>query len=141
MEFKIKPDEFANCRPSNHVSSRTAGCSMLMCMWTMRSWLSRSPTQLIRLRRILLQINDLIFRPNDPQDVGRREPISLKKVQQGDTSLSTCHTVLGLLVKQTMELPPHPKERLQRILNFDAGTQTMHCTEHAQIAWGATKHV
>ena len=73
--------------------------------------------RLNRLRRILFQINDLVFRPNDEEDDrnGRKEPASEKKMKKGDACWSTLHTILGWLIdtlRRTIELPPHRKERL-----------------------------
>ena len=74
-----------------------------------------------RVRRTLLHAVDDVFRPLDRQDgPERREPVSLKKLRQGDCSWDTCKTVLGWVVDTvnlTMKLPPHRLERLCKILN------------------------
>jgi hypothetical protein len=54
--------------------------------------------RLNRLRLILLHINDLVCRPNDSDDYGRREPISMKKLRQGEACFLTYHTVQGWTV-------------------------------------------
>jgi len=74
-----------------------------------------------RVRRALLQAVDHVFRPLDRQDdPKRREPVSLKKLRQGDCSWDTCKVILGWVVDTvnlTMHLPPHRLERLCEILN------------------------
>jgi hypothetical protein len=59
-----------------------------------------------------------------------KEPLSVKKMLQGDTSWETIKIVLGWLVHtvhQTIELPPHHIVRLQTI--FDE----LHDTHHVSI--------
>ena len=74
-----------------------------------------------RVRRALLHAVDDVFRPLDADDnPSRREPVSLKKLRQGDCSWDTCKTVLGWVVdtaNMTIELPPHRLERLWEILD------------------------
>ena len=74
-----------------------------------------------RVRRALLHAVDDVFRPLDAQDgPERREPVSLKKLRQGDCSWDTYKTVLGWLVDTvnlTLQLPPHRLERLCELLN------------------------
>ena len=74
-----------------------------------------------RVRRALLHAVDDVFRPLDADDnPSRREPVSLKKLRQGDCSWDTCKTVLGWVVdtaNMTIELPPHRLERLWGILD------------------------
>jgi len=74
-----------------------------------------------RVRRALLHSIDQVFRPLDASDgPRRREPVSLKKLRQGDCSWDTCKTVLGWMldtVNLTLQLPPHRLERLCEILN------------------------
>lgn len=74
-----------------------------------------------RVRRTLLQAIDHVFRPLEDQDgPKRREPVSLKKLKQGDCSWDTCKLILGWVVdtvNMTMHLPPHRLERLCEILN------------------------
>ena len=76
--------------------------------------------QLDRARRHLLHLNDNVFRPNDTLDSkARKEPVSRKKLQQGDACWSTYKTILGWDVdtlQQTIHLPPHRAERLLEIL-------------------------
>ena len=73
-------------------------------------------------RRLLYNIND-VFRPNSlPSDFAepvRREPISEKKLLQGDASWKTTGTILGWLIDTvagTVRLPPHRLERLHTLL-------------------------
>lgn len=72
------------------------------------------------VRRVLLHAIDDVLRPLDPQDdPSRREPVSVKKLQQGDASWSTIKTVLGWIidsVAMTITLPQHRLERLSEIL-------------------------
>ncbi|KAL7526950.1 hypothetical protein ACHAXR_005745 [Thalassiosira sp. AJA248-18] len=74
-----------------------------------------------RVRRTLLQAVDQVFRPVDPQDNAfRREPVSLKKLKQGDCSWNTIKLVLGWIVdtvNMTIRLPPHRIDRLWELLN------------------------
>ena len=80
-----------------------------------------------RVRRALLHAVDDVFRPLDEHDdPARREPVSLKKLRQGDCSWDTCKTVLGWVidtVNMTMELPPHRLERLWEILDSIPSSQ------------------
>ena len=73
-----------------------------------------------RTRRILLHAIDSIIRPLSPDDdPHRREPVSLKKLRQGDCSWSTLKVMLGWIidtVSMTVHLPPHRAERLAEIL-------------------------
>jgi hypothetical protein len=79
-----------------------------------------TPARLRRLKRQLLHLNDLVFRPNDSQDGPfRKEPVSVKKLRQGDATWSTWKVVLGWTVDtlaKTIELPPHRRERVREIL-------------------------
>ena len=74
-----------------------------------------------RVRRTLLHAIDDVFRPLDDQDSPlRREPVSLKKLRQGDCTWSTVKLVLGWIidtVAMTIRLPPHRVERLWEILD------------------------
>ena len=79
------------------------------------------------VRRALLHAVDLVFRPTDfYDDVNRREPVSLKKLRQGDLSWTTIKVVLGWLidtVAMTISLPKHRVERLADILASIPPTQ------------------
>lgn len=80
-----------------------------------------------RVRNILLRAVDQVFRPNDfHDDAFRREPVSLKKLKQGDVSWSTIKTVLGWVINtttMTIHLPEHRVERLAEILASIPATQ------------------
>jgi hypothetical protein len=80
-----------------------------------------------RVRRILMHAIDDVFRPLEASDSPhRREPISLKKLRQGDCSWSTVKLVLGWIidtVTMTIQLPPHRVERLAEILASIPTTQ------------------
>ena len=80
-----------------------------------------------RVRNILLRAVDQVFRPNDfHDDEFRREPVSLKKLKQGDVSWSTMKTVLGWVINtstMTIHLPEHRVERLAEILASIPATQ------------------
>ena len=80
-----------------------------------------------RVRNILLRAVDQVFRPNDfHDDEFRREPVSLKKLKQGDVSWSTIKTVLGWVINtstMTIHLPEHRVERLGEILASIPATQ------------------
>lgn len=83
-----------------------------------------------RVRRILLNAIDDVFRPNDANDSpARREPVSLKKLQQGDCSWGTIKAVLGWIIdteNMTIHLPEHRVKRLLEIL--DSIPPTQKCT-------------
>ena len=74
-----------------------------------------------RLRRILFHCIDMVFRPPDAEDDElRKDPISLKKLRQGDGALETAKVVLGWLIDTvagTIELPPARVERLRELLS------------------------
>ena len=80
-----------------------------------------------RIRRILLRAVDQVFRPNDfYDDQFRREPVSLKKLKQGDVSWNTIKTVLGWVIDtstMTIQLPPHRVDRLAELLASIPPTQ------------------
>ena len=73
-----------------------------------------------QVRQVLLHAVDAVFRPCDFYDGPfRREPVSLKKLRQGDLSWNTIKLVLGWVINtttMTIELPPHRQERLGEIL-------------------------
>ena len=73
------------------------------------------------VRRVLLHAVDRLLRPLSADDhPARKEPISVKKLQQGDAYWSTRKLMLGWLLDteaMTLELPLHRRERLQVILD------------------------
>jgi len=76
--------------------------------------------RLQRLRRILFHTIDDVFRPLDSDDLpGRQEPISIKKLRQGDGAWATRKLILGWMidtVAMTLELPDRRRIRLQELL-------------------------
>ena len=74
-----------------------------------------------QVRRTLLHAVDTIFRPLSPTDSPyRREPVSLKKLREGDCTWSTQKLILGWIIDttaKTIHLPPHRIERLNDILS------------------------
>jgi len=73
----------------------------------------------IRVRRTTFHSIDLIFRPNDEHDEGRKQPISEKKLQKGDDFWSTQKIILGWLIdtsSKTISLPPHRQVRILELL-------------------------
>jgi len=73
----------------------------------------------LRVRRTTFHAIDLVFRPNDELDDGRKQPISIKKLQKGDDFWSTQKIILGWLIdtsSKTISLPPHRRERLLDLL-------------------------
>ena len=74
-----------------------------------------------RTRLALLHAIDQVIRPLDSSDnPSRREPVSLKKLRQGDCSWATIKSVLGWVidtVNMTIHLPPHRIDRLWEILD------------------------
>jgi hypothetical protein len=77
-------------------------------------------TRLDRVRRILFHAIDDVFRPLDDKDgPHRKEPISMKKLLQGDASWETCKKILGWIidtVAMTLTLPASRLERLATLL-------------------------
>jgi len=73
-----------------------------------------------RVRRLLLHAVDDVLRPLDATDSPfRREPVSLKKLRNGDCSWATVKLVLGWIIdteSMTIHLPPHRVTRLAEIL-------------------------
>jgi hypothetical protein len=83
-------------------------------------------SRLNQVRDTLLYSIDTVFRPNDDTDLQRAEPISLKKLDKGDGSWSTRHTILGWdidTMAMTISLPQYRVERLRDILNSVPPTQ------------------
>ena len=79
------------------------------------------------VRRTLFHALDKVFRPLDRQDAShRKEVLSLKKLDAGDCSCSTCQTMLGWIVdsvNMTIALPPHRVTRLKEIVHAISRTQ------------------
>ena len=79
------------------------------------------------VRRTLFHALDKVFRPLDRQDAKqRKEALSLKKLDAGDCSWSTCQTMLGWIfdsVNMTIALPPHRMARLKEIFHSIPCTQ------------------
>ena len=79
------------------------------------------------VRRTLLHAVDDVFRPTDLYDgPHRREPVSIKKLKQGDLSWHTSKTILGWIIDtitMTIHLPPHRVARLGEILASIPKTQ------------------
>jgi hypothetical protein len=73
-----------------------------------------------RVRRILLESIDKVFRPLDASDPDtRQEPTSVKKLLKGDGYWETRKTLLGWILDSlayTIELPPRRLRRLLAIL-------------------------
>jgi len=71
------------------------------------------------VRRIIMHAIDDIFRPLSPADGPQhKEPISVKKLQQGDGAWQTRKILLGWLIdsiRHTLELPAHRVARLEAI--------------------------
>ena len=76
---------------------------------------------LSRVRRTLLHSLDEVLRPLDEDDDRfRKEPASVKKLQQGDAAWGTRKLILGWIIDtlaMTLELPHHRKLRLHTILD------------------------
>jgi hypothetical protein len=87
-----------------------------------------SPHRLNRIRRILMEAIDDVFRPLDSADPSyRKQPQSVKKLLQGDASWSTVKKVLGWIldtVAMTIRLPPRRLERLAELLASIPATQS-----------------
>jgi hypothetical protein len=67
------------------------------------------------VQRHLLHAIDEVFAPLDPSSTVHKEPISVKKLLQGDGCWATSKIILGWLLnadRQTLELPTHRFERL-----------------------------
>ena len=73
-----------------------------------------------RVRRILLHAVDNVLRPLEPSDPPeRREPVSMKKLLEGDCSWGTIKLILGWIIDTdnlTIRLPPHRITHLAEIL-------------------------
>jgi hypothetical protein len=80
-----------------------------------------------RVCRTLLEAVDEVFCPLSPTDPPtRQEPISIKKLLEGDGSWSTIKLVLGWILDTeslTIRLPPHCVECLWEILDKIPPTQ------------------
>ena len=85
------------------------------------------PPQQRRVRRILLDAIDEVFRPLSSTDTPtRKEPVSVKKLREGDGSWSTIKSVLGWIIDSeaiTISLSPHRVARLKEILDEIPSTQ------------------
>ena len=79
------------------------------------------------VRRTLFHALDKVLRPLDRKDATqRKEVLSLKKLDAGDCSWSTCQTMLGWIfdsVNMTIALPPHRVARLKEIVHAIPCTQ------------------
>ena len=70
---------------------------------------------------------DNVFWPHDRQDANQSKEVrSLKKLDAGDCSWSTCETMLGWIVESinmTISLPSHHVARLKEIVHAIPRTQ------------------
>ena len=77
--------------------------------------------------RTLFHALDKVFRPLDSKDIGeRKELLSLKKLDAGDCSWSTCKLLLGWVfdtINMKISLPPHRVDRFRDILAEIPATQ------------------
>jgi len=73
------------------------------------------------VRRILMHTLDEIFRPLSPTDgPHHKEPMSVKKLEQGNGAWQTRKILLGWLInsiRHTLKLPPHQIACLESIFN------------------------
>ena len=80
-----------------------------------------------RVRTILLNAINQVFRPQEPSEASyRQEPVSIKKLKKGDCTWGTNKQILGWIIDtaaRTIELPPHRVERLAEILASIPSTQ------------------
>ena len=80
-----------------------------------------------RVRKILMQAIDQVIRPLQATDPAtRREPISIKKLLQGDCSWGEMKIILGWVIntaRLTIHLPEHRQKRLAEILASIPPTQ------------------
>jgi hypothetical protein len=75
--------------------------------------------RLNRICRILMEGIDDVFRPLSPEDPShRREPISVKKLRQGDASWSTVKKVLGWVIDSVAMTLTLPVRRLSRLADL-----------------------
>ena len=90
-----------------------------------------------RVRRALLHSIDDVFQPLLPTDNPiRQEPVSLKKLCQGDCSWRTLKLILGWIIdtiNMTIQLPPHCVEQLEEILALHPIHPASH--EHQEMAF------
>lgn len=93
-----------------------------------------------RVRRILFESIDAIFRPLSSDDPDtRQEPISVKKLLKGDGAWQTRKTLLGWAIdslQQTIQLPPRRLHRLQGILEELPRSKTRIATNRWQQILG-----
>jgi len=80
-----------------------------------------------RVRRALLHSIDNVFQTLMPNDKPtQQEPVSLKKLQEGDCSFGTLKLILGWIIdtiNMTIQLPPHRVDQLAEILASIPPTQ------------------
>ena len=80
-----------------------------------------------RVRKALLHSIDDVFEPLLPNDnPTRQEPVSMKKLREGDCSFGTLKLILGWIIdtiNMTIQLPQHRVDRLAEILNSIPATQ------------------
>ena len=80
-----------------------------------------------RVRKALLHSIDDVFQPLLPNDnPTRQEPVSMKKLREGDCSFGTLKLILGWIIdtiNMTIQLPQHRVDRLAEILNSIPATQ------------------
>ena len=77
-----------------------------------------------RIRRLLLQSFDEVFRPLEDDEGHRQEPVSVKKLLKGDAAWAVVKILLGWVVdsvRGTIELPPHREERLKELVGTFLG--------------------
>jgi hypothetical protein len=98
------------------------------------------PQRQNRVRRILFESIDSVFRPLSSDDPStRQEPISVKKLLKGDGAWRTRKTILGWVVdsvRHTIELPPRRMQRLTDILDELPRSKTRIATKRWQQILG-----
>ena len=92
------------------------------CTWTTLYWRPKpSATETGRVMRAALYSIDRVLRPRTADDrPSRKEPVSVKKLLQGDACWATQKTILGWdldTVAGTMRLPPHRVALLYSLLD------------------------
>jgi len=88
------------------------------------------------VRRILMKAIEEVFQPPATATPFEKEPISVKKMKDGDASWETIKTVLGWLidsVRQTIRLPPHRVQRLQDIFDELRSARRVSLTRWRQV--------
>ena len=130
MENAGAPEAQADVSWEQLLAKQCSAATANVDTWTTIFLSSReAPQRSAKCSSTLFNNMDRVFHPNEATDTERKEPISLKKLGQGDGAWSTLKTVLGWnldTVAHLLRLPPDRQAKVEAALK--AIPRTAHTT-------------